>query len=376
MSDEESVEATGDEDADFIGLFTADEGGDGDGSADETDDSASDEDDRAEEVEASADGGTDEDADDAKDDEERDEERPDPRDRLVQKLARRERELTQERRRVRELEGRLGSLPDVGREYLGDRIGAVRGLVATALGAKDVEDPRVAAELNELIEDLMLETAGPELLQAQPELARRREERTRESRRRSAEADVRRRMDDLEAREMRIRAAEGERQALTELDGMVRTSAKEYPVLASLTDEDYRGGAPRLVYEGLMLRYEAGERPETREEAVEMAREVMKNLERHYREQARKVNAALGRGADDGGLDDDDGEAPTQTRRQERTDDRRPKERRRAGGRTITSRGASTGGRGSAPPREGTILSEEAAFNEFWNKPEPSRRRR
>lgn len=293
--------------------------------------------------------------------EEDEEEAPAPRakgrERLAAKLAAKEREVTNLSRRLKELETKANGSNDGQAEpdFFDDRRGWMRHQIAKGLGLQ-TDHPRVAEELQELIDDAVFGDVSPEFLNdpKNEALKRQLEERKRTAQTRREQAALDRRLADIERREAEAAKAHQEAAVRSQLTGYMGQRADELPFLQANPDAD----PVDLVYQGLMLRWESGEDLSSAEAAQAAVRDITDRLEAHYSSVAERLaevrerlRSATTRLRDDGAKRQD-GAAKT---------------KRRTGGATVTSAGG-TGGRGAAPTKTPGTREEEETFDEFMQR--------
>ncbi len=293
-----------------------------------------------------------------KKDEEQDEEpaRNKGRERLASKLAAKEREVTNLNRRLKELEAKVaGGNEDRQAEpdLFDDRVSWVRSQLARGMGLRP-DHPRVAEELQELIDDAVLRDLSPEMLNdpKNEHLRRQVEERKRNATTRREQAALDRRMAEIERREAEASRAQQEAGIRSQLTGYVGSRAAELPYLQANPDAD----PVDLIYQGLMIRWEGGEDLRSAEAAQAAVQDITDRLEAHYAgvaERLSEVRERLRSAATDlksGGAERQGGAAKT---------------KRRTGGTTVTSANG-TGGRGAAPTTRAT--DDDESFDEFLHR--------
>lgn len=287
------------------------------------------------------------------------------RDRLAAKMVVRERELSEARARIRELERRPAT-DDLAAMYMSDPVAAIRALVVRAVGAKDASDPRVLEEMRERTQDLLVEGIDDAVLRDNPELAQVRDKRRGTRAERERHAELQRKIDRIEAerREERerlaaeadaARAAAAEQQALAHLGRTVQAAAETHPFLNSGAFGDAAqlvyGNFVDLIQEGLTVRNDA--------EAEAVVGKIMDHLEGQFRERARRLPGAA---PADGALDSG-GTGMS----------RKAKDPRGARGRgtTITSRTGSGGG--GTGRRDSVDPNAPETFEQFQARMKKSR---
>jgi hypothetical protein len=290
-----------------------------------------------------------------------DEARARGRERLAAKLSAKEGELRTANRRIRELEAeraeRTRSEPDV----IEDRVAYVRAQLARGLGLK-ADHPRVAEELRELMDDLVLGDVSPESL-ADPknEALRKRveERRARDSDRRDRIA-VERRLAEVERREAEAARTQTESRVRGQLDGWVRSRATDLPYLSENPD----GSPVDLIYEGLLVRQSEGHDLSGSEAITAAVEDIARRLESHYSAVAERLAAVKARreaaatGLVNGSAKRQAGAASGPKGR--------TGGRAEASGRTGTvAASKGNGGRGSAPAR---VEDDEESFDEFLQR--------
>jgi anti-sigma28 factor (negative regulator of flagellin synthesis) len=285
------------------------------------------------------------------------------RERLAGKLSAKEQELRAANRRVRELEAKLklAERTDGDSDLIEDRVAYVRGQIAKGLGLK-ADHARVAEELRELMNDLVLADVTPEMLADPKHEALRRqveEQRARNQGRRDRIA-VERRLAEVERREAEAAAAQTAARVKGQLDGWLRTTAEGLPYLSENPD----GHPVELVYEALLLRQDEGHDLSTPEAMTAAVTDIVGRLESHYASVADRLAAVKAKRDAATGIDR--GSAKRQAGAASG-----PKGR--TGGRAgSVSSGAGTvtaskgnGGRGSAPSR---TEDDEESFDEFLQR--------
>lgn len=279
----------------FAGADDADEGDDADGDDGALDASGDNETHDQEDQEASG-------QDDRSDDPEDDGAQPDPKQgerlsRIVQKLTKRERELSEARKRIKELEEQAQRpAPKRSKADLADRVEFVRAAIADALGV-DPTDERVAAELSEASIDLATEMLA-DGAEGDPQFKERRERRREAAKQAAKERELQKRIDEierhrLEAERERIKAqAEAERTRTVGFIGEhVRSIADSVPFLLA-QDEGDPAEMVLEVVDGWRKRGEID--PRTREEALAAVESAAKRLDDVYRQKAGRYAKLLG----------------------------------------------------------------------------------
>ena len=290
-----------------------------------------------------------EDDDDEPDD--RAERRKAGQERLAQKVASKERELTVANKRIRDLESQISSATGTDLDLIEDRVAYVRGQIAKGLGTK-IDDPRVAAELRELLDDLTFSEISEEQLQANADLRRQVEERRNRAMIRKGDASVQKRMADLERREALASAEQVKHRVTGQLDGYLRGRATNIPFLVENPDAH----PTELVYDALQMAIENGADLRTDQALTKEVERIVAALEQHYEGMADKLSAVKAKKAAANNI--------SSNKSPKMQSGRTANVQSKAKQQTVTS-GRSNGGRGSAPVRESNA---EESFEEFMRK--------
>jgi hypothetical protein len=294
----------------------------------------------------------DEESDDTSAEDDGDEKRRKGQERLAQNLAKKERELTALNRKVRELEAKLAEQTGTDPDLLEDRVAYVRGQIARGLGLKS-DDPKVAAELKELLDDLVFSDVSDDTLSSNEELRRQVEERKARNASRRDRIAIERRMAELERREKEAEAAQTKARVTGQLTQYLTAKAEEFPYL----NENPDAHPSELVWMGLQQKLAEGEDLSTDDAMAAAVDHITSALEAHYSKVAERFVAVASKRSAAIGIDEADGS-------KKRAGGDRPKKR--PGGKSTTATsGKGGGGRGSAPSRQD---ADEEAFEDFAEK--------
>jgi hypothetical protein len=210
----------------------------------------------------------------------------DSRSRLVRNISRLERDRTAKASRIRELEGEVDRLR---RESEGpaDPLEAFRHRVARHMGVP-ANDPRVSERLFEYSQDITVEHLG-EAVDSDPRLAERRRQIIEERRRRDERETQERRIRELEERDRTREERAQHRDAVAGVREML--AAEPHPFLGAAVDDP----AELVMRLGVEAVRSGRATARTPEEGALLLRRIMGNLERNERQRAERAAKLLGK---------------------------------------------------------------------------------